>query len=184
MAFESKIKKALGKFGTELVTDLEASLQRNEHGGGTSGGGTQSGLAGSIKFKIFGRDTAVVFALSMNDYGIYLDKGTKGAKKKGTGGEKMVDSIESWIVGKSQLRLAVQKIKAEKNLSYKDAQRSLAWAIKRSINKRGIRWRKQSRLGGSRWFTSVIQDGRVNTLSQQLSKELSREIKIELVELL
>lgn len=194
MAINTAVKEILEQFGETLVNDLRESIIAKGHGSSTNNASDQSSLIGSVKYKIFGRDTQVTFSLSMADYYKYIDEGTKKAGKKGGGGKKMLASLESWIQGKSQLREVVKKnqlfYKDEKGkfkerkekLKYSKSLSSFAYAVKRSIHKRGIIKRFGYR--GSSFYSSVINDGRVDRLKKDISSVLKRSVKVELVEVI
>lgn len=194
MAINTAVAKILEQFGEDLVNDLKQSIIAKGHGSSTNNASDQSSLIGSVKYKIFGRDTNVTFSLSMADHYKYIDQGTKKAGKKGGGGKKMVSSLEDWIQGKSQLREVVKKnqlfykdengkFKPRKNkLKYSKALSSFAYAVKKSIHKRGIIKRFGYR--GSLFYSSVINDGRVEKLKKDISLVLKRSVEVELVEVI
>lgn len=194
MAINTAVKEILEQFGETLVNDLRESIIAKGHGSSTNNAADQSSLIGSVKYKIFGKDTNITFSLSMADYYKYIDQGTKKASKKGGGGKKMISSLEDWIQGKSQLRELVKKNQLfykdengkfkprEKKLKYSKALSSFAYAVKKSIHKKGIIKRFGYR--GSLFYSSVINDGRVEKLKKDISSVLKRSVKVELVEII
>jgi len=123
----------------------------------------------------------------MADYGDFIDEGTKGAKKRGSGGNKMVNSLENWIQQRPSLSSVAAKwqttykdkgvIKQRKTkISFDEAKKSLTLVIKRNIHNRGII--KRFGYKGSKFFTNVINDGRVQKLEKEIGAELGKEIKI------
>jgi len=99
----------------------------------------------------------------------------------------MVDSLENWIQQRPSLTSVARSwqstykekgvIKQRKTkISFDEAKKSLAFVIKKNIHKRGII--KRFGYKGSKFFTNVINDGRVQKLEQDLANELGKEIKI------
>jgi hypothetical protein len=163
-------------FGEKLIIDSKKSLQAKGH---VSGGG-QSGLLGSFKYRIRETKTGIIFSFSMADYGEYIDTGTRPAKKTGSGGNKMIESLNAWQTGKNINALAIYKSKlknpSKSKVNFKKAQRSLSYAIKKNIHKKGII--KRFGYKGSRFFTSLLKDGRVQIFEKELSKEVGKSVKV------
>lgn len=182
MAITDQAKMMLEEFGVQLQTDLIESLKKNQH---TGSGGQSSKLAGTMQYTVFGKEQSLFFEFSMADYGNYIDAGTRGAKVRGTGGKKMKDSILEWMEGKNMtgnfaLNIYRSKLKNpnKSKVSFEKAENSLAWAIKKKINKKGII--KRFGYKGSNWFSDVINDGRIDKLADNLSELFGREVVINL----
>lgn len=178
MAIDTAIKKTLDEFGLQLVEDLIDSLERNKHVG-FGNNGSQSSIAGSIKFKIFGKDTEVLFSLLMNDYWKYLENG----RRKGTQPPSQV--FDEWQTSKGINALAIYRSKLKRpsasKVKFKQAQKGLSFAIAKSIKEKGTIKRFNYR--GSKFYSNIINDGRIDDLTKTLEKALAREIRIELIEL-
>ena len=178
-----KVDDILNEFGTKLLTDSYDSLKKFGH---TANG--QSSLFGKFRFQVKRQTNGnLTFFFYMPPHGDYIDVGTRGAKRKGTGGEAMVKSIEDWIQARSSLTSVANKLRSEykvkgivkrreRPISFVEAKHNLAYAIKRSINKRGII--KRFGYKGSGFFTSLLKDGRVQKFEEALAKELGTEVKI------
>lgn len=177
-----KVIDLFDDFGEKLKVDAIASLKSKGH---TASG--QSGLAGSMRFTIRKTDKGLTFFFYMADYGDYIDAGTRKATRRGTGGNKMVDSLEAWIQQRPSLLSVVKQLqtsykdkgilkKRKKAISFNEAKEGLAIGIKKSIHRKGII--KRFGYKGSKFFSSVIGDGRVQKLEEGLADILGQEIKI------
>lgn len=185
MAVITEAKKILDLFGKDLITDLTKSLSNKGHGASASGVGGSTKLAGTMSFTVFGQETSLIFELEMADYWEYINDGTRKANSKGSGGKELAKKLDDWARGKGIYGLAIYKSKlknpSKSKRTFNKAQRSLAWAIKKNIHKKGII--KRFNYKGSHWFDDVVNDGRLETLSEQLSEVLAREVTVELVRL-
>lgn len=193
MAILDEAKIVLESFAVELENDLINAIKEAGHGGV----GGQSAIAGSISYKVFNQNQTLFFELSIADYYKYIDKGTGKATKRSGGGERMAGSLEQWINQRSKLRaVAVQlqssydkktegggkvKITRKTPISYLQAQKQLAWMIKKNIHKKGII--KRFGYKGSGFFTKTLNDGRVAKLSEDLGKIFAKEITVNLLEI-
>ena len=181
MAISSKVKEILEAFGIQLVEDLKESILSKKHGSQTNNSSDQSSLAGSIKYKIFGRDTAVTFSLTMADYWEAVDKGRGKGKKPPPvkSGE-----LDRWQDGKGINALQIYRSKLKNpdksTVTFQKARRGLSFAIAKAIAKNGTILRFGYR--GSLFYTSVIKDGRIDKLKKDLAKALKRDVEIELFE--
>jgi hypothetical protein len=171
------VKEIFDAFGTTLKEDLQQSL-RNK---GIEYDGGDSRLSASIKFRYSENNGNPSFNLSMNDYWEALNDG-RGANKKAP----PIDPIINWIKRKGiftgislkrkeKFRIAkVGKTKAEvkqiKKLSREDIIKNQAFAISRSIGKKGFK--------GNHFVDELLNDGRLTQLRQDVSKALGKEIFI------
>jgi hypothetical protein len=65
----------------------------------------------------------------------------------------------------------IQKISGSKTaLPFEKAQEQLSFLIARKIHRQGYK--------GNKFFTEVLQDGRLNDLEEDLKKETGKQIKI------
>jgi hypothetical protein len=128
---------------------IQTDLRKSLDDGGHN---ASSRLNQSIQFKVdfFGED-GYTFQLSMADYYDYLDKGRAAGK------EPPLAPILQWVKLKS-----VFGGMPEKN------QKSMAFAIKKKISKFGTQ--------PTYWFTKVVEDGRLNELSKELSNSIGKNI--------
>lgn len=129
--------------------NIQDDLKRSLDAGGHN---ASSRLYQSIQFKVdfFGED-GYTFQLSMADYYDYLDKGRRAGK------EPPLAPILQWVKLKS-----VFGGLSEKN------QKSMAFAIKKKIGKFGTQ--------PTNWFTKVVEDGRLNALSKELTDQIGKNI--------
>lgn len=178
MAVSTKVKEILEQFGVQLVEDLKESILTKKHGSQTNNAADQSSLAGSIKYKIFGRDTQVTFSLTMADHWKFVNDGRKKGKRP------PADKFDEWQSGKGINALQIYRSKLKNpeksTVTFKKARRSLSFAIAEAIAKKGTIKRFGYR--GSLFYTSVINDGRIEKLKRDLSAVLKREVEIELFE--
>lgn len=180
MAVSAKIQTILEDFGTQLVTDLKDSILAKKHGSQTNNSADQSSLAGSIKYKIFGRDTNVTFSLTMADHWKFVNDGRRKGKRP------PAQVLDAWQSGKGINALQIYRSKLKNpdksKVNFKKAQRSLSFAIAQMIAKKGTIKRFGYR--GSQFYSQVIGDGRINKLKQDLSAVLKREVEVELFEVI
>ena len=169
------LKEIFDAFGTKFKEDLQQSLR--DKGIEYDGGGSR--LSASIKF--YYNENTGAFNLSMNDYWEVLNDG-RGPNKKAP----PVDPIINWIKRKGlftgislkrkgKLRIAkVGKNKAEvkqlKKISREDLIKNQAFAISRSIGKKG--WE------GNHFVDELLNDGRLTKLREDVSKAIGKEILI------
>jgi hypothetical protein len=183
MATVDEIVDVLEAFGQDLASDTITSLKNKGHA--PMG---QSGLAGSIRYKVSIKGNSIELTLSMDEYWKYIDKGTKGAKKRGSAAdrERMVKSLEDWISTHNINPLAIYKSKLKNpdksKVKFADAKKSLAWAIKKAINKRGIIKRFGYR--GSEFFSSLLDDGRVSQLEESLTLLMGEKVQVDIRQIL
>lgn len=178
-----EVKNVLDEFGTKLYQDVLNSYKLKGHGDDVG----QNALADSFKYFVRPVGGGLVFTFSMADYGDYIDTGTRPARKRGSGGGKMAQAIESWMQNRSKLRAMIQKnqsyrkvkneyIKRGKPISYNQSKKSLSWAIKKRIHEKGIIQRFSYK--GSKFFTSVVKDGRLKVLESKIADLIGKDIQI------
>lgn len=169
------LKPIFDAFGTKLKEDLQQSLRDN----GVEYDGSDSRLSASIKF--YYNENTGVFGLSMNDYWEALNNGRAAGKTP-----PPIAPLISWIKRKGlfagvslkrkeKLRIAkVGKTKVEvkqlKKLNREDIIRSQAFAISKSIGKKGFK--------GNHFVEEVLNDGRLTQLRQDVGKAIGKEITV------
>jgi hypothetical protein len=177
------IETILEDFGEKLVNDLRAALKANNVGYG----GQDSKLAAQIRFRVIPKNEGISFQLLMPDYGEFVDRG----RGSGPVSKKGIEKIGEWarakgIVGKYQdkelqerierqnqskqrakafskqgkKKRAERKWKQLKKLPFNKAKQQLAFAIASKIRAKGYE--------GNNFFTSTINDGRLDTLATDL----------------
>ena len=183
MEIEDKLHEILGGFGQKLEDDLAESLKKN---GVVGGGGTASKLAGSIRFTFLtGKDQGV--GITMADYWDYVERGRKRGKKP------PIDSIIAWIKWKGIIPKLSQKAKATSNKISDKLERktfktkaidsgikSLAFAIATNIGKHGTI--KREGYKGTGFVKEVMEDGRIEELTDTIEKELGIVITVNIVD--
>ena len=175
----------LEAFGTKLKEDSQEAIDTfikanaNKHGGDFGG---NSDLANSAKFYFTSDGDNLKFLFKMNNYWIVFNDGAKwtGAKK-----QPPSDKLESWVRKRGiKLELSKRKLTKIKNTkdkgikkqlkaqSYEKKVKQMAFVIARSIGKKGIE--------ANHFFDKIINDGRIEQLSNDLAKSLQREVVLEL----
>lgn len=188
MALADEIENILSEFGTAAKDDLQQSLRDK----GVQFGGGDSKLSNKIQFEITTKGDSVLFKLKMPEYGEAVDKGRKAANVSSEGS----DSIASWakrkgIVGKiaSGALEARQKKQAEakarnknrktwkslKKPSFEKQLKAATYLIKRKVERKGFK--------GNQFFSSVMEDGRIEKLKQDLAAVLKSNVEIEIINL-
>ena len=148
------VNSIVEQFAIKLVSDLRKSLKDKNV---TYGGGQESRLAASIKYKI-SYSKGLTMDISMNDYYTFVDKG-RGP------GPVSSSKILPWVKKKGIARNFAQ----EKKLPFDKASKSLAFLIARKIAKEGYK--------ANYFFTNIINDGRQELLAKQIREEYGKEIK-------
>lgn len=182
MATMDQIVDLFDKFGTDLENDLLASFDAKGH---SSPGEKKNQSSLQPRFQlIYGKNNVLTFRLYINDYTDFIDKGTRPARRKIGIAErqKKINSLMSWAQRRGINALAWYKKKlkdpSKSKMTYDKAKKSLANAISHNVAKKGII--KRFGYKGSGFYSSVVNDGRVNQLKADLSEMLGREIEIEL----
>lgn len=152
---EVSAKGALAHLGTRLQKALQDSLDLKQWEG-ARGELEQSILALPISFK----DGGLVLEIEWNDYGDYVDEGVRGKESS----ERAPQSPFSYK-DKMPPASAFQAYANNKGIS--------PYAIARSVLKKGIR--------GTRWATSVIEDGKLDELLENLSEILVDELQFNII---
>lgn len=164
---------ALNDFGEQLIQDTAASLRRKKH---TDASG-QSGLIGSARFTLRRTGSQLEFIFTMADYWEAVDKGRGKGKR-----QPPIKPLLDWLARRNVNGLAIYRSKlknpAKSRVKFKDAQRSLAFAIAKDVARKGTIRRFGYR--GSRFFSELIEDGRLERLSEDLSEIIGEKIEIEL----
>jgi hypothetical protein len=164
------------KFGVKFTNDLAKKLNN-------LGAIDQGNLINSFDFTYGKEDTKMVFNFSLNDYYKYVDQGVKAGGKfpwKGTDltptGQGNV--LYQWV--KRNGYKLPQKHTENKSLKKKFSvydkltrnQLTLAYIIGNRIKHKGRK--------GNKFFTSTVEDGRINKLSKDLSKALGFDVQVEI----
>ena len=166
------VNSIVEQFAIKLVSDLRKSLKDKNV---TYGGGQESRLAASIKYKI-SYSKGLTMDISMNDYYKFVDQGRgpgpawsqgkRGKKGESSNNESpFTSNILKWVKKKGIARNFAQ----EKKLPFDKASKSLAFLIARKIAKSGYK--------ANYFFTNIINDGRQELLAKQIREEYGKEIK-------
>jgi hypothetical protein len=181
MALGDEIDKILADFAEKTINDVRTNLDAV-----VNYGGQMSKLSKNVTY-IPPRNVngAIVLQVTMPTYGFILDKG------RGAGGEISRDeitSLEKWIVRRglkpkmSEARTKMSKdrkvAKPIKTQNREKAVKQFAFAIARKIQKQGhSQPYKDTKLG---FWSKVINDGRLDELTQRISEVLKTEVIIEI----
>ncbi len=163
MATFSLDRAALDAFDRKLIDDLKASLDAS---GSTASGRTKDSLRSEIsenRYKLFGRG-----------YIGALEYGRKPTKGGGSGA--LLPAIEQWIKDKG--------ITPKSGTDEKDY-KSLAFAITRKIHQQGtLLFRTgvnyQGKSKPTQIINGVIQDGRINSLTESILLHIKQQVITEL----
>jgi hypothetical protein len=179
-----QIQKELDRFGTEFVTDLRDNLLSKERSN------TKSKLSNSIKTLGTFKDGTFTLKISLNDYYTFVDEGRNGEKvqnrktRDGSGkygvSKEGQEKIGEWgaargYIGKFQKEQVVkgQRQVRKKKLSFEKAKKQFIFLVSRKIRMKGYK--------GNNFYSEVVEDGRFDTLSKQLSDIIGKTIVIEVV---
>lgn len=167
------VNSIVEQFAIKLVSDLRKSLKDKNV---TYGGGQESRLAASIKYKI-SYSKGLTMDISMNDYYKFVDQGRGpgpawSQKKRGQGSNNespFSSKILKWVKKDPKQEGMAKKFAQEKKMPFNKAAKTLAFLIYRKIRKEGYK--------GNYFFTNIINDGRQELLAKQIREEYGKEIK-------
>jgi len=126
---QSELQLELNKFRDYVISQAKANLTRG-------GKNVSKGLYNSIKGNVKANPNSFEMDFSMDEYGIYQDKGVSGIKKKYNTDFKYTNKMppakafDKWIVRKGLAPREKGKFKSRKSLSF---------AIARSVYYNGIK---------------------------------------------
>jgi hypothetical protein len=126
---QSELQLELNKFRDYVISQAKANLTRG-------GKNVSKGLYNSIKGNVKANPNSFEMDFSMDEYGIYQDKGVSGIKKKYNTDYKYTNKMppakafDKWIVRKGLAPREKGKFKSRKSLSF---------AIARSVYYNGIK---------------------------------------------
>jgi hypothetical protein len=165
------INKILIDFGTDLKEDLQKSLIKKGREKAAKYGSVpndNTNLGDSIRPEIIESENSLTFNLNIADYYKWVDGGRKpgGVSRAGRA------SIKQWIrqkgINPSEI---IQKISGSKTaVPFAKAQEQLSFLIARKIKREGYK--------ANRFFSSVLEDGRLKDLEEDLKKETGKQIRI------
>jgi len=157
----NSIRDILGRFGNKLQEDLVKSLD-------SKGKNVTSGLQGSIKFDVTILGSAFVFTLAMADYGKFVDKGVNGLQSAYTTpysfkslnpSKQEIFGLTKWVNDKGFGMFGISNQKEAEGMAFGIAKKNRKFGMK-----------------PSNFYTSVIEDGRVEALEEELTKEFGNSI--------
>ena len=180
MALGDEIDKILADFAEKTINDVRANLDAV-----VTYGGQASKLSKNVTY-IPPRNVngAIVLQVTMPTYGFILDQG----RGPGNVSKEGIASIEKWIVRRG-LKPKMSKAntltsknrkapKQTKDANREKAVRQFAFAIAKKIQKKGhSQPYKDNKLG---FWSKVINDGRLEELTQRISEVLKTEVIIEI----
>jgi hypothetical protein len=165
----------------KFINGVKSQLQENLNA--TSKTGQQS-LYNSIQVNVEPLGDTISVQLVMNDYWKYVDKGVKGRKStyaessaspfqypaspKSSGG-KFQNSLQLWI---AQKPIQVRTSPEQSGRQVRNINASIAYAMRSSIIDKGIR--------ATNFFSSVINEQSLQTLTDQLEMQLGKKVEIGL----
>lgn len=152
---EVSAKGALAHLGTRLQKALQDSLALKQWEGAAG-----ELLVSILALPISSTSDGLVLEIEWNDYGDFVDEGVKG-KESSARAPKSPFSYRDKMPPAS----AFQVYARNKGIS--------PYAIARSVLKKGIR--------GTRWATSVIEDGELDELVDNLSEILVDELEFNII---
>jgi len=126
---QSELQLELNKFRDYVISQAKANLTRG-------GKNVSKGLYNSIKGNVKANPNSFEMEFSMDEYGIYQDKGVSGIKKKYNTDFKYTNKMppakafDKWVVRKGLAPREKGKFKSRKSLSF---------AIARSVYYNGIK---------------------------------------------
>lgn len=190
MAIADQVYKILDDFGTKIKEDLQQSLRDK----GVTQGGGETRLSANIKFDIKQIGDTVSFKLMMPEYGEAVDKGRKPApvSKEGQANIAKWGSSRGYV-GKFadktlQARLKKQsenktnrKKKKLKKPSFDKQVKAFVYVVSRSIKNKGTI--KRFNYKGSKFYSEVVNDGRLIQLKKDLTEVIKDELQIEIIDL-
>lgn len=171
MGLNEQIQKELDRFGDDFVTDLRENLLSKEKSK------TKSKLSASIKslgstFK----DDSFTLKIQINDYYKFVDEG----RGKGGVSKEGQEKIGEWgaarvYIGKFQKEQVVkgERQVRKKKLTFEKAKKQFIFLVSRKIRMKGYE--------GNNFYSEIVEDGRFDKLSKQLSDIIGKEIVIEVV---
>lgn len=181
----------IAKYGNLFIDKMKDNLERQNSNASHK-------LSQSIRFEIKILGDLYRFQIFLEDYWEYVDKGVKGTKtglfapnspfQYKEGKLPPIVQIEKWITQKgikvSLTKKGNETIKKLKNktvkkslrqLSIEKQRRSMAIAIAKNINKRGI--------AATNFYSDVINEASIERFKKDLVKELKRDVIVELREI-
>lgn len=165
------INRILLNFGITLKKDLQSSLIKKGREKAARYGSVPNDnttLGDSIRTEIVESDNGVTFNLHLADYYKWVDGGRKPGKVSRAGRASIKDWIREKGINPSEI---IQKITGSKTkVPFVKAQEQLSFVIASNIKKKGYK--------ANRFFTSVLQDGRLDKLEEDLKKETGKQIRI------
>jgi len=172
------VNDILKTFGRKIVSELKNNLNTYGYKGGRIDASGQ--LRDSIKFtaRVLGDDYS--FQLSMADYYKWVDEGRKAGKWAGQYPTVNPNNILRWMQTKNTLNAKISGgvstsnragIRSTSSVKLREA-KSLAFLISRKIKTKGIK--------PTNFFSDVYNDEALLELKKNISKEIQKDIKIEL----
>ena len=165
------INRILSNFGITLKKDLQKSLIKKGREKAAKYGSVpndNTNLGDSIRPEIIETESGLIFNLNIADYYKWVD----GGRKPGNVSRAGRASIKQWIrqkgINPSEI---IQKISGSKTaVPFAKAQEQLSFLIARKIKREGYK--------ANRFFSSVLEDGRLKDLEEDLKKETGKQIRI------
>lgn len=163
------VQKILENFGVKAKKDLQKSLTDKQKAKAAKYGRSynqNSRLKNSIKYTVKETATAIELNLYMEDYGDIVDKG----RRPGPVSQAGQLSIKNWIKIKGLNPSQILSVPGKKKLSFETASKQFAFLVTRKVSKKGFE--------GNDFYSSVINDGRLDQLKKDIEKESVKEIII------
>ena len=165
------VNRVLLNFGITLKKDLQKSLVKKGREKAAKYGSVANDnttLGDSIRTEIIEDNGGLTFNLHLNDYYKWVD----GGRKPGPVSRAGRQSIMKWMRQKGiNAPLIIQEMSGSKTkLPFAKAQEQLSFLIVRKMKREGYK--------ANRFFSSVLQDGRLKTLEEDLKKETGKQIRI------
>jgi len=187
----SELTKILKDFGAKLKVDIQTNLENKMKAKAASYGtkfNSSSRLKNSIKFFVTENEQGTSVSISMNDYGGAVDGGRIAAGVSEDGQK----SIEEWSKTKgvaenyrvkdlkkrkelqsiSKANNPTHKYKTLKKMPFDRAATTMAYLVSRKLKEKGYE--------GNNFYTEVINDGRIDDLTEYIANTLGKQVIIEL----
>jgi hypothetical protein len=175
MSFKEDIDAIIIQWGDKLAIDLKASLEAALKLGGSKNV-QESSVTFQPKYTINEQGTKIEI-VTKQEHWKYIELGRKPGKmpppnKLGKDWQLSQKIDARKVIAEINIKHNKGLRRKSKGLSFDAAAKQLSFIIARSIGKKGLKPRP--------YIDSVLKDGRITQLTKDISKAMSKDIKIEL----
>ena len=186
---DSVIVGAVEKVRQRVIDDLVNSL---DNSGATASGELEQSI--DVKYKL--EDSKLIVSIVMEDYWKFVDKGVKGTRdekapnspysfksSKDSIPPNALSGINGWIAAKGVSLTGIathyknkngKKVKRKKSLTNIQANKSLSFALGKSIHRKGIK--------PTNFYTNVVDEEWIKNFTKEMSKALAEDIKETIIQ--